>query len=69
MNTFLFPPSKFKILVFKLFTDEKLTLVDYPSNHEGVFESWKERWTPDESKEIDIILEGLVARDFKHFGA
>jgi len=62
-------PRKMKVQANTIIKDEKLTLVDYPSNHEGVFESWKERWTPDESKEIDIILEGLVARDFKHFGA
>ena len=51
------------------FVDEKLTLVDYPSSHHGVFQSWKERWTLDEQKEIDEILDALVTRDSKHFSA
>merc|ERR1712020_544138 len=53
-------PRKMKVQANTIIKDEKLTLVDYPSSHEGVFQSWKE---------IDTILENLVARDSKHFGA
>ena len=49
------------------FLDEKLTLVDYPSNHDGVFQSWRERWSLEEAKEIDSILVELTKKDDKHF--
>ena len=48
-------------------SDEKLTLVDYESNHEGLLQSWRERWSPEEAKEIDSILAELTKRDEKHF--
>jgi hypothetical protein len=48
-------------------SDEKLTLVDYPSNHDGVFQSWRERWSAEEAKEIDSFLATLTKKDDKHF--
>ena len=50
-----------------LFSDEKLTLVDYPSSHDGVFQSWRERWSAEEAKDIDSILATLTKKDDKHF--
>ncbi len=52
-----------------LISDEKLTLVDYPSSHDGLLQSWRERWTPEEAKEIDIVLGDLSKKDEKHFTA
>lgn len=45
-----------------------MTLVDYPSSCEGVLQSFKERWSIEEAKELDEILDALVKRDLKHFG-
>jgi len=60
-------PRKMKVQANTIIKDEKLTLVDYPSNHDGVFQSWRERWSLEEAKEIDSILVELTKKDDKHF--
>lgn len=62
-------PRKMKVQANTIIKEEKLSLVDYPSTHEGVFQSWRERWNPEEAKEIDAILAGLMEKDKKHFSA
>ena len=49
------------------FSDEKLSLVDYSSSHEGLLQSWRERWSAEEAKEIDSYLADMTKRDEKHF--
>merc|ERR1711944_243150 len=53
-------PRKMKVQANTIIKDEKLTLLDYPSNHAGVFQSWRERWSLEEAKEIDSILATLT---------
>jgi len=60
-------PRKMKVQANTIIKDEKLTLVDYPSNHDGVFQSWRERWSAEEAKEIDSFLATLTKKDDKHF--
>merc|ERR1712173_394700 len=60
-------PRKMQVQANTFIKDEKLSLTEYPSSHEGVFQSWKERWDAEEAKEIDTILADLAKRDAKHF--
>jgi len=60
-------PRKMKVQANTIIKDEKLTLIDYPSNHDGVFQSWRERWSLEEAQEIDSILATLTLKDEKHF--
>ena len=32
-----------------------------------MYQSWRERWTKEEAREIDVILDTLVARDAEYF--
>ena len=47
--------------------DEQLKLVEYPSSHEGMMESWRDRFTEEEHAELDQILKQLYERDQEHF--
>merc|ERR1712029_1039471 len=60
-------PRKMQVQANTFIQDEKLSLKDYPSTHEGVFQSWRERWDDEETKEIDTILKDLAQKDAKHF--
>jgi dipeptidyl-peptidase-3 len=48
--------------------DEQLKLVEYSPSHEGMMESWRDRFTTEEHAEIDNILNVLFVRDQPHFG-
>ena len=56
------------ILQFVLdISDEKLELLTYEASHEGMMDSWRERFSPEEHKQIDNILQVsflLNSRDF-----
>ena len=53
--------------IFKKISDGKAKILDYPATIEGMYQSWRERWTKEEAREIDVILDTLVARDAEHF--
>ena len=44
-------------------------LKEYPTTVNGMFDSWRERWTQEEAREIDVILDILVERNSEHFKA
>ncbi len=44
-----------------------MDLLEYPNTHEGMLASWRERFSPDEAKEIDDILVELEKREAEHF--
>ena len=46
-----------------IFTDEKLSLLSYDASHEGMMDSWRERFTPEEHQKVDKILEDLYLKD------
>ena len=47
--------------------DDKAMLKEYPTTVNGMFDSWRERWTQEEAREIDVILDILVERNSEHF--
>ena len=49
------------------FIDEKVILKEYPTTINGMMDSWRERWTQEEVREIDVILDTLVNRNAEHF--
>ena len=55
------------ILLFFLPLDDKAMLKEYPTTVNGMFDSWRERWTQEEAREIDVILDILVERNSEHF--
>ena len=48
-------------------TDEQLILNEYTPSHEGMMESWRDRFSKEEHVEIDGILKGLFEKDREHF--
>lgn len=42
-------------------------LKEYPTTIDGMMNSWRERWTQEEAREIDVILDTLVARNAEYF--
>ena len=44
-------------------TGDKLKLKTYEPSVEGMFQSWRERFTPEEHQNIDIILDKLYSDD------
>ena len=44
-----------------------MVLQSYESSHEGMMQSWAERFSPPEHHEIDTILDGLYKKDQPHF--
>ena len=53
--------------MFSLILDDKAMLKEYPTTVNGMFDSWRERWTREEAREIDVILDILVERNSEHF--
>ena len=53
--------------IFLLSLDDKAMLKEYPTTVNGMFDSWRERWTQEEAREIDVILDILVERNSEHF--
>ena len=47
--------------------DDKVMLKEYPTTVNGMFDSWRERWSQEEAREIDVILDILVERNSEHF--
>ena len=45
----------FNLYVLEI-SDEKLELLTYEASHEGMMDSWRERFSPEEHKQIDNIL-------------
>ena len=60
-------PRKMMVQANTKIEDEQLKLVEYSPSHEGMMESWRDRFTQEEHAEIDDILNGLFARDQPHF--
>ena len=56
-------------ITFFCFTslDDKAMLKEYPTTVNGMFDSWRERWSQEEAREIDVILDILVERNLEHF--
>ena len=46
----------FNLTILLDISDEKLELLTYEASHEGMMESWRERFSPEEHKHIDNIL-------------
>ena len=46
----------FNLYVLEI-SDEKLELLTYEASHEGMMDSWRERFSPEEHKQIDNILQ------------
>ena len=44
-------------------SDEKLEIHTYDASHEGMMNSWRERFTAEEHKDLDKILEELYLKD------
>ena len=55
------------VLLFFPSLDDKAMLKEYPTTVNGMFDSWRERWTQEEAREIDVILDILVERNSEHF--
>ena len=60
-------PRKMMVQANTKIEDEQLKLVEYSPSHEGMMESWRDRFTLEEHAEIDDILNGLFVRDQPHF--
>ena len=48
---------------FSFAIDEKLSLRTYDASHEGMMDSWRERFTLEEHQRLDHILENLYLKD------
>ena len=46
----------FNLTILLDISDEKLELLTYEASHEGMMDSWRERFSPEEHKQIDNIL-------------
>jgi len=60
-------PRKMLIQANTILKDEMLSLVDYESSIPGMIQSWSERFTKQEYKEVDSILAELYKKDLPHF--
>lgn len=60
-------PRKMMVQANTKIEDEKLRLVEYAPSHEGMMESWRDRFTQEEHSELDKILKELFERDHAHF--
>ena len=60
-------PRKMMVQANTKIEDEKLRLVEYAPSHEGMMESWRDRFSLEEHSELDKILKELFERDHPHF--
>ena len=60
-------PRKMMVQANTVIQDEKLDIKTYEASHEGMMNSWRERFTSEEHKQIDQILEELFVKDKPHF--
>merc|ERR1711963_1152355 len=56
-------PRKMMVQANTVIKDEKLSLLSYDASHEGMRDSWRERFTPEEHQKVDKILEDLYLKD------
>lgn len=55
------------VVILLLNAGEKLELKQYEPSHEGMFRSWKERFSPEEHREIDRVLKDLNEAERPYF--
>merc|ERR1712080_386687 len=60
-------PRKMMVQANTKIVDEKLRLVEYPPTHDGMMESWRDRFTREEHAELEAILKELYEKDQEHF--
>jgi len=60
-------PRKMMVQANTVIRDEKLELLTYEASHEGMMDSWRERFSPEEHKQIDNILLDLYIKDRDQF--
>jgi len=60
-------PRKILVQANTKIDGEKLVLKDYSSDVSGMIESWRERFSSEESQNLDVILESLYLKDKPHF--
>ena len=60
-------PRKMMVQANTKIEDEQLKLVEYPPSHEGMMESWRDRFSKEEHAELDEILQQLYKRDGEYF--
>jgi len=56
-------PRKMMVQANTVIEDEKMEIRSYKSTHEGMMDSWRERFNAEEHAEIDNILEELYEQD------
>lgn len=56
-------PRKMMVQANTVVQDEKLSLRTYDASHEGMMDSWRERFTLEEHQRLDHILENLYLKD------
>ena len=60
-------PRKMMVQANTKVEDEKLRLVEYAATHEGMMESWRDRFSLEEHAELETILKALYEKDQEHF--
>ena len=60
-------PRKMMVQANTKIEDEKLRLVEYAPTHEGMMESWRDRFSMEEHAELETILKALYEKDQDHF--
>merc|ERR1711993_200493 len=60
-------PRKMMVQANTKIEDEQLKLVEYAPTHEGMMESWRDRFTQEEHAELENILKELSERDQESF--
>jgi dipeptidyl-peptidase-3 len=60
-------PKRAVVQANSFIEDDKAMLKEYPTTVNGMFDSWRERWSKEEAREIDVILDILVERNSEHF--
>jgi len=60
-------PKRAVVQANSFIEDDKAMLKEYPTTVNGMFDSWRERWSQEEAREIDVILDILVERNSEHF--
>jgi dipeptidyl-peptidase-3 len=60
-------PRKMLVQANTVVKDETLTFRDYSATHEGMLQSWAERFDAEDFKSLDTMLKDLSEKDAKYF--